>query len=99
MHMAQRINSPLAFLQAVYNWQFVHCLDLWGRVIGHMTQPKLRPLLYPLVQVVLGTVALQPSPRYYPLRLHLTHTLLGLTTATNVFIPTAPLLLEVSLSV
>ena len=82
-------------LQSVYNWQFVHCLDLWGRVLGHMPHPKLCPLIYPLVQVVLGTVSLQPSPRYYPLRLHLTNTLLDITIATDTFIPTAPLLLEV----
>lgn len=89
------ITPPHRFVQSVYNWQFVHCLDLWGRVLGHMTDAKLRPLVYPLVQVMLGTVMLQPSPRYYPLRLHLTHTLLTLSTATDTFIPTAPLLLEV----
>ncbi|XP_064385137.1 nucleolar complex protein 2 homolog [Halichondria panicea] len=81
--------------QAVYNWQFVHCLDLWGRVLGHLTDTKLRPLVYPLVQVVLGTVSLQPSPRYYPLRLHLTKTLIELGQSTDTFIPSAPFLLEV----
>ena len=82
--------------QAVYNWQFVHCLDLWGRVLGHLTDAKLRQLVYPLVQVVLGTVSLQPSPRYYPLRLHLTRTLIELGQSTDTFVPTAPFLLEVS---
>lgn len=33
--------------------------------------PQLRPLVYPLVQVLLGAARLVPAPRYFPLRLRL----------------------------
>lgn len=56
----------------VYNWQYVHCVDFWGRVLGgaavreregHVSgQEKkgegegLGMLVYPFVQVALGVV-------------------------------------------
>ena len=86
----------ITYLQAVYNWQFVHCLDLWAQVLGHMTDQSLRPLVYPLVQVILGTITLQPSPKYYPVRLHLVRTLIELARGTDTYIPSAPYLVEVS---
>ena len=83
-------------LQAVYNWQFVHCLDLWSHMLGHVTHESLRPLVYPLVQVMIGAIHLQPSSRHYPLRIHIIGTLLDLSEATATFVPVAPYLLEVS---
>lgn len=67
-------------------------------MLGHVTHESLRPLVYPLVQVMLGVVHLQPSARHYPLRLHIVRTLLELSEATRTFIPVAPYLLEVSSS-
>ena len=83
-------------LQAVYNWQFVHCLDLWSHMLGHVTHESLRPLVYPLVQVMVGAIHLQSSARHYPLRLHIVRTLIELSQATATFVPVAPYLLEVS---
>ena len=83
-------------VQAVYNWQFVHCLDLWSHMLGHVTHESLRPLIYPLVQVMVGAIQLQPSARHYPLRLHIVRTLIELSQATATFVPVTPYLLEVS---
>ena len=82
--------------QAVYNWQFVHCLDLWAMLLGQRGEEEsLRPLLYPLIQTAVGTLSLQPSPKYYPLRLHCVRTLLELSGATGTYVPLAPYLLEI----
>ena len=64
-------------------------------MLGHVTHESLRPLVYPLVQVMVGAIHLQPSARHYPLRLHIVRTLLELSEATMTFIPVAPYLLEV----
>lgn len=40
----------------IYSWQGVCALELWARVLGaHADKPELRPLAYPLVQVVHNT--------------------------------------------
>ena len=50
--------------RSVYNWQFVHCLDFWSKVLGGACSSEgekggdssLRPLIYPLVQIALGVI-------------------------------------------
>lgn len=79
----------------VYNWQFVHCLNLWSQVLSQVTHQNMRPLLYPLVQTVLGALQVQPSPKYHPLRLHLIKMLLQLAVSTDTHIPMASYLVEV----
>ncbi|DBA84942.1 TPA: hypothetical protein ACH3X2_005684 [Trebouxia sp. C0005] len=79
----------------VYCWQTVNCLELWAKVLAaHADKQELRPLVYPLTQVLLGTVRLVPTPRYFPLRLRCIRALLGLGKAVGQFIPLSPLLLE-----
>lgn len=51
-------------------------------------------LIYPLVQVTLGTVGLIPTPRYFPFHAHCTEALMGLAEATKTFIPVVPLILK-----
>lgn len=62
----EKTNAQDAF-RAVYNWQFVHCIDFWTQVLaggcdveaeranGGKESP-LRPLIYPLVQIAVGVV-------------------------------------------
>ncbi|KAI9810601.1 MAG: Nucleolar Complex 2 protein [Pycnora praestabilis] len=89
----------------VYNWQYVHSLDFWSRVLSthcdalkeakNGKESSLRPLIYPIVQVTLGAMRLIPTAQYFPLRFHLIRALLRISLATGTFIPLASALLEV----
>ena len=81
---------------AVYNWQFIHSLELWGSLVGHCSSSEtIRPLIYPLVQVIMGTARLIPTAKYYPLRFHCATILREISSTTGTFIPVLPLYLEV----
>lgn len=89
----------------VYNWQYVHSLDFWSYVLAEHCnslreselgkESQLKLLIYPLVQVTLGAMRLIPTAIYFPLRFHMTRSLLRLSRSTGTYIPLAPALLEV----
>eukprot|EP01090_Pellita_catalonica_P019563 TRINITY_DN6704_c0_g1_i1.p1 TRINITY_DN6704_c0_g1~~TRINITY_DN6704_c0_g1_i1.p1 ORF type:complete len:503 (-),score=58.97 TRINITY_DN6704_c0_g1_i1:833-2341(-) len=84
--------------QGVYNWQFVNSLKAWGKVVSALSQKypeTMRPLIYPLVQVIIGAIQLVPTARYYPLRFHLIRILNNLADDCDILIPTAPYLLDI----
>lgn len=106
VHLRTSITQPTKdSYKAIYNWQYTHSLDFWSRVLSTHCSPAtstkpqssspLQPLIYPLVQITLGALRLIPTPMYFPLRFHLTRSLLRLSRATNTYIPLAPSLLEV----
>lgn len=86
-------------IQAVYNWQFVNSLKLWGNLLGVVSnKPQLQPLVYPFVQVCLGTIKLIPTAQYFPLRFHIVQILMDLSRDTGIYVPILPFLIEVSFS-
>lgn len=106
VHLRTSITQPTKdSYKVIYNWQYVHSLDFWSRVLSThcspvtITKPQssspLQPLIYPLVQITLGALRLIPTPMYFPLRFQLTRSLLRLSRATNTYIPLGPSLLEV----
>eukprot|EP01135_Chromosphaera_perkinsii_P003251 Nk52_evm26s239 gene=Nk52_evmTU26s239 len=86
----------------VYNWQFVHCLKLWSRIIGayydhsrgQKSDSSLNLLLYPLVQIIVGTINLIPTSRYLPIRFHCVSSLNLLAKETKTYVHSAAFLLE-----
>ncbi|KAA6414758.1 MAG: Noc2p family [Lasallia pustulata] len=108
IHLRSSITQPTKdSYKAIYNWQYIHSLDFWSRVLSTHCSPTtkptlktptaspLHPLIYPLVQITLGALRLIPTPTYFPLRFHLTRSLLRLSRSTSTYIPLAPSLLEV----
>ncbi|KAJ5725115.1 uncharacterized protein N7483_006472 [Penicillium malachiteum] len=106
MHLRSSItNTSKESYKTIYNWQYVHSLDFWSRVLSQHCdglveaqvgkQSALRPLIYPVVQITLGAMRLIPTAQYFPLRFQLTRALLRLSRATGTYIPLASSLLEV----
>ncbi|BDD57484.1 hypothetical protein MAP00_002843 [Monascus purpureus] len=98
-------NTSKESYKTIYNWQYVHSLDFWSRVLSQHCdglveakagkQSALRPLIYPVVQITIGAMRLIPTAQYFPLRFQLTRSLLRLSRATGTYIPLASALLEV----
>ena len=106
IHLRNSIkNNANDSYKTVYNWQYVHSLDFWSRVLSthcevlheasQGRESPLRPLIYPLTQITLGAMRLIPTAAYFPLRFQLIRSLLRLSQATNTFIPLAAPLYEV----
>lgn len=104
LHLRSSIVHPSKeSYKTVYNWQYVHSLDFWSRVLATHCDAlaeaqagaasPLRPLIYPVTQITLGAMRLIPTAQYFPLRFQLVRALLRLSHATGTYIPlTAPLL-------
>ena len=97
IHLRNAITTDKAdSVLAVYNWQFIHSLELWGALLGHTgSSEAMKPLIYPLVQVVMGAAKLVSTPKYYPLRFHCAKILREVSSNTGTFIPVLPFYLEV----
>ncbi|KAJ3287517.1 Nucleolar Complex 2 protein [Borealophlyctis nickersoniae] len=91
--------------KGVYNWQFVHCIRLWTRVLSTYCEKgsameaggggALKPLIYPLVQVTIGVMRLKPSSKFFPLRFHCVRSMIELARKTGTFVPVASHLFEI----
>ena len=82
---------------AVFNWQYMNCLMVWAAVIStYPGENQLQPLMYPLVQIIIGTVNLVPAARYFPMRFHCIELLNKMSAATSgTLIPIPSLLIDV----
>ncbi|KAL0758693.1 hypothetical protein Bca101_074843 [Brassica carinata] len=79
----------------VYQWKFIHCLELWtGAVCFYSSQSELRPVAYPLAQIISGVARLVPTARYIPLRLRCVSMLNRIAASTGTFIPVSMLLMD-----
>lgn len=80
----------------IYNWGYVHSLVLWQKVICSLDKSdNVRTLVFPYVQIVIGTIRLYPTSQYEPIRLHLIRCLIRLSQAIDVFIPVLPLIVNI----
>ena len=106
IHLRQSItNKTKDSYKTVYNWQYIHSLDFWSRVVSAHCESlreaeagkesPLRPLIYPIVQVTIGAMRLIPTAQYFPLRFQLVRSLLRISSATSTYVPLAPVLVEV----
>ncbi|KAE8148202.1 Noc2-domain-containing protein [Aspergillus avenaceus] len=106
IHLRSSItNTSKESYKTIYNWQYVHSLDFWSRVLSQHCdglaeakagkQSAMRPLIYPVVQITVGAMRLIPTATYFPLRFQLTRSLLRLSRSTGTYIPLASALLEV----
>ena len=108
LRTAMQKKTPEAF-QQVYCWQFMHCLKLWVAVLsaackqshegddsgGGADDQLMQSLVYPLTEIILGTVRMAPAPsRHVPLRFHCIRLLQQLAASSETYIPTASILLE-----
>ncbi|KAL3528471.1 hypothetical protein ACH5RR_007793 [Cinchona calisaya] len=79
----------------VYGWKFMNCLELWtGAICTYSSQADLKPLAYPLTQIITGTARLVPTAQYFPLRLWCIRMLNRIAASTGTFIPVSLLLLD-----
>ncbi|KAL5718953.1 Nucleolar Complex 2 protein [Ranunculus cassubicifolius] len=79
----------------VYEWKFMNCLELWtGAICAYSSEADFRPLAYPLTQIISGVARLVPTAKYFPLRLRCARMLNRIAAATDTFIPTSLLLLD-----
>ncbi|XP_074653833.1 nucleolar complex protein 2 homolog [Tubulanus polymorphus] len=97
IHLRNAINTKKKeSIQAVYNWQFIHCINFWTRFLTTLhPNDTLDPLIYPLTQTIIGTIKLVPAAKYYPLRFHCIRTLNTISDKTRFYIPVLPHILEV----
>lgn len=108
IHLRNIVNQPTKdSYKSIYNWQFCHSLDFWSRVISTQTNPEkelelkkgaenpLKQLVYPLVQVTIGTIRLIPTAQFFPLRFYLIRSMIRLSQNSGVFIPIFPMISEV----
>jgi len=88
------VNKKKDAYQSVYNWQFICCLQLWARAVSDLHCDTLHPLVFPVVQIVLGVIRLIPSTRWFPLRFNCVRMLNLISRTTGVYIPTATYLVQ-----
>lgn len=84
----------------VTGWQFVNCLRCWVTVLCESSvSAELRELVFPLTQIILGSISHVSSPYFIPYKFHLISLLHRLASKCETFIPTTMKLFEILESV
>ncbi|KAI8379325.1 Noc2p family-domain-containing protein [Radiomyces spectabilis] len=93
--------STIDSFKAIYTWQFINCLEFWGNVLSVTCDPvsgaqsPMQAIVYPLIEVALHTLRLNPTAQFLPLRIHILKMLTNIIDATGYYIPLAPHLFEI----
>ena len=81
---------------SIYNWQVMFAMRLWARVVTTFPEEEfLKPLLYPLVQLMVGIIRHKLGVRYLPFKLSIIKLLLQIAGSCKTFIPVSSYLLDV----
>ncbi|KAJ1812899.1 Nucleolar Complex 2 protein [Coemansia sp. RSA 2599] len=101
---SMQLRSKESF-RAIYNWQFINSLHFWTEVLATYCGDRaderpelcatLETLVYPLTQILLGVARLVPTAKFFPLRIHCLNQLLRLSSATGIYIPVLPMIIEI----
>jgi len=102
IHLRNALSSQSkeSFL-GVYNWQFINSLKLFSAILCRFATEtneqfeEMKHLVYPITQIVIGTISLVPTPKYYPIRFLCVRILNDLNRSTGFYVPVAPFLIEV----
>lgn len=90
------INQTPETIKNILSWQYINSLRLWTRVLCSMSLPnELGPLIFPLVQIMLGLLTSASSTLYIPLKFHIIICLQQLAAYGETFIPTSVKLLDI----
>ncbi|KAG5518773.1 hypothetical protein PMAC_002744 [Pneumocystis sp. 'macacae'] len=100
------INQIVSYQESykvVYSWKYVHSIDFWSCILSnHCNKTKkttypfpMQDLIYPFVQITLGTIKYVSSSQYFPLKFHLIRSLINLSYYTGVYIPLASYIFEI----
>ncbi|KAG4305460.1 hypothetical protein PORY_001016 [Pneumocystis oryctolagi] len=86
----------------IYNWKYVHSINFWSCILSNScdktkkgTHSLMQDLIYPLVQVALGTIKSVSSSQFFPLKFHLIRSLIHISYCTGIYIPLAPYIFEI----
>jgi len=101
LRSARRNTSSEKASRAVLNWQYVNCMKLWAAVlsanVGEDDSSNLQDLVYPLTEIILGTIGLISSQnvQYLPYKFHCIRFLQQLSSSMDVYIPVMTLLMDI----
>ncbi|KAJ3216957.1 Nucleolar Complex 2 protein, partial [Clydaea vesicula] len=101
LRQAITAKSPEA-VKKVYSWSFLWGCRLWANVVAGGVEgfvggkeSILKPLIYPLVQVILGAMRIRTSSKYFPHRLHCIKLVIDIESRTKTFIPVCSYLFDI----
>ena len=77
----------------ITNWTYINCIRLWTRILCIITD--LKPLLYPLVQIITGLLSFLTSNYYLPLKFHLITYCHQLSAYCQTYIPISLKIMEI----